>query len=204
MNKPIILIGAGGHAKVLIDCMKKLRLEILGAVSLTGKEPSILGVSILGDDSVVFQHDPSDIYIVNGIGMLPGKTSSLRQEAFLHFKEAGYSFLTLVHPSAVIGLDVSLGEGVQVMAGSVIQSSVHVKENTIINTRASIDHDCMIDKHCHIAPGVVLSGHVSIKDSVHIGTGASIIQGVTIGENSVIAAGAVVYKNIPANTKYIA
>src|SRR3990167_4624600 len=198
MNKEIIIIGAGGHAKVLIDCIKKSGLPILGATSLTKEQKTILGVKILGSDSVILEQDYRQIQLINGIGMLPGKAENVRQEIFERFKQAGFEFLTLIHPSVILAEEVILSEGVQVMAGAVLQPCVKIGENTIINTCASIDHDCMIGKHCHIAPGVTMSGGVIVHDNVHIGVGASVIQGITIGENAVIAAGAVVYKDVAA------
>ncbi|OGT32170.1 MAG: sugar acetyltransferase [Gammaproteobacteria bacterium RIFCSPHIGHO2_12_FULL_35_23] len=203
MDKQIIIIGAGGHAKVLVDVVKKLNLLVLGMVSLTGEENPIFGIKILGTEPTILQYTAKSISLLNGLGMLPGPKHKIRQQLFEKYKAAGYSFVSVIHPCTIIGLDVQLGEGVQIMAGAVIQPSVVIGNNTIINTKASIDHDCIIGEHCHVAPGATLSGNVIVKNNVHIGTGASIIQGVVIGENSVIAAGATVYKDVLANTTYL-
>lgn len=203
MNKKLIVIGAGGHAKVLIECAKKCGLTIFGATSLIKKQETILGVNVLNDEQIIFQYGAEQVELINGVGMLPGENKQVRYEIFERFNKLGFKFVTLVHPSAVLAEELVLSEGTQVMAGVVIQPSVSIGDNTIINTSASIDHDCIIGKHCHIAPGVTLSGGVVVKDHVHIGTGATVIQGITIGENSVIAAGAVVYKDVPSNITYL-
>jgi len=196
MNLPIIIIGAGGHAKVLIEALLASSVVIAGIVdsdiALAGI--NIFGVPVLGGDDVVNEFQPSGVLLVNGLGSvgLPVK----RQQLFERFKSMGYYFATVVHPSAVVASDVLLSEGVQVMAGTVIQPGCRIGLNTIINTRTSVDHDCKIGDHVHIAPGVTLSGDVIISSMVHVGTGATIIQGISIGKGCLVAAGAVVIKNV--------
>jgi UDP-perosamine 4-acetyltransferase len=94
-----------------------------------------------------------------------------------------------------------LGEGVQIMAGTVVQPGSKIGDNTILNTRSSVDHDCEIGAHVHIAPGVTLSGGVRVHDDAHIGAGAVLIQGVEVGASSLVAAGSVVIHAVPANTR---
>lgn len=197
MSLPVIVLGAGGHAKVLIDALLKSSADIAGIAdpdpALAGT--AILGVKVLGGDEVVNRFPPSQIHLINGLGSvgLPVR----RQRIFDEFKGLGYSFATVVHPSATVASDVELGEGSQVMAGAVIQPGSRIGINTIINTRASVDHDCIIGSHVHIAPGVTLSGGITVAGSSHIGTGATVIQGITIGTGCLVAAGAVVTKDIP-------
>lgn len=151
---------------------------------------------MLGDDQVVLGYPPSDVRLLNGVGST--RASSARQRVFAQFKQRGYTFTGVRHPSAVISSDSTLGEGVQIMAGVILQPGASVAENSIVNTRASVDHDCRIGAHVHLAPGVILSGGVTVGDGVHVGTGAVVIQGVTIGALATIAAGAVVVKDVPA------
>lgn len=196
MSLPVIVLGAGGHAKVLIEALLKSGNLIAGIVDPDPKlaDVEILGVHVLGGDNVVNEFSPFEIQLVNGLGSvgLPVK----RQQLFERFKGMGYKFATVVHPSAVVALDVVLGEGVQVMAGVVIQSGCCIGFNSIVNTRASVDHDCIIGDHVHIAPGVTFSGCVNFGIGSHIGTGATVIQGISIGRSCLVAAGAVVTKNI--------
>jgi sugar O-acyltransferase (sialic acid O-acetyltransferase NeuD family) len=200
---PIIIIGAGGHAKVLMDTLLDQDKDIIGIVdkeaSKLGKD--LLGIRVIGTDDIVFKYQAEKISLVNGIGSV--QQTSLRKNINDQFKQKGYSFANVIHSSAIIAKDVKLGEGVQVMAGVVIQTGSTIGMNTIINTKASIDHDCKIGAHVHIAPGVTISGSVEIGDGAHIGTGAVLIQGIKIGRNSLIGAGSVVIRNVMPETTII-
>ena len=194
---PVILIGAGGHAKVLIDALRLQSIEIFGIVDAdvnkNGQE--LMGVPIVGGDEEVMKYSQKQVRLVNGIGST--RVSLLRHQIFVNFKNKGYQFEMVIHPSSVIASDVELSEGVQVMAGAIIQTGCKVGANTIINTRSSVDHDCQIGSHVHISPAAVISGGVVVGEGAHICTGAVIIQGIRIGVNSLVAAGAVVIQNVP-------
>jgi sugar O-acyltransferase (sialic acid O-acetyltransferase NeuD family) len=201
--KPIIIIGAGGHAKVLIDALKLLGAPVLG---ISESEPArrnteLLGIPIICDDPGVKQYPAESVVLVNGIGGV--KDTTLRTEVFTRFKMWGYVFSRVIHSAAVISADTLLDEGVQVMAGAILQAGVRVGENSIINTKTSVDHDCQIGRHVHLAPGVTLCGNVQIGDSVHVGSGATIIQGINVGPRSVIGAGTLVQKNVPSGVTII-
>ncbi|MCO5141918.1 MAG: acetyltransferase [Oligoflexia bacterium] len=196
MSKKYIVLGAGGHAKVLIDLMKKSNLEIEGVLDLdvSKRGSNILGVPILGDEENLKKRGPKTVFLVNGLGSI--KNTEPREKLFKKYFDLGFDFPNIVHPSAVVAEDVSFGFGVQIMAGVVVQSGTCLGNNVILNTRVSIDHDCNIADHVHIAPGCVLSGDISVGLGSHIGVGATIIQGVSVGSNALIGAGAVVLKNI--------
>jgi sugar O-acyltransferase (sialic acid O-acetyltransferase NeuD family) len=196
MQKPIIVLGAGGHTKVLIDALHQQSANLLGITdadpSLYGK--SIMGIPIIGDDHSVLKYGVNDIVLVNGLGMV--NRSGIRMQIYEIFKECGYSFVNVIHPSAVISPETQLAEGVHIMAGAIIQTSVTIGVNTIVNTRCSVDHECIVGNHVHIAPGATISGGVRIEDRVLIGAGATIIQGIHVGANSIVGAGAVVTEDI--------
>jgi len=201
-NNVIIILGAGGHAKVLIDALLLASSVVITGVvdpdlTLTGTE--ILGVPVLGGDDVVNEFQPSEVQLINGLGSVGLPVN--RQKIFVRFKDMGCTFVSVIHPSAVVASDVVFGEGVQVMAGAVIQPGCRIGINSIINTHASVDHDCNIGDHVHISPGVTLSGGVTVGACSHIGTGATVIQGISIGNGCLIAAGAVVTKNIDNEVK---
>ena len=120
--------------------------------------------------------------LVNGLGSV-GNTE-LRAGIYYKFKKLGYSFCQVIHPTAILAKDCILGEGVQVMAGVVVNTGTRIAADSIINTGAVVDHDCVIGSHVHIAPGATLSGGVHVGDGSHIGTGATVIQGVSIGSRS--------------------
>lgn len=201
-NKPVVIVGAGGHAKVLIVSLKSSGRAILGLLT-PDEQPgtSIMGVSVLGDDSCVHQYDPVQVELVNGIGSYPGQ--KLRWRIGKFFREKGYEFSTVIHESAVVSEGVILESGVQIMAGCILQPGTRIGVDAIINTGTIIDHDCLIGKSCHIAPGCTLSGGVKLGDSVHLGTGSCVIQQVSIGKKSTVAAGSTIYSDIDHSVKVI-
>lgn len=194
---PVIILGAGGHAKVLLDALLLTSIPVKGITDTAPEKTGslILGVTVIGDDDLVFRYAPDFYWLVNGVGSVG--SPERRKTVYEKFKKHGYTFAGVLHPSAVVAADVSLGEGVQVMAGAIIQTGSCVGENTIVNTGVRIDHDCVIGAHVHLAPGVTLSGGVRVGENVHIGTAAAVVQGVAIGESAVIAAGAIVTNDIP-------
>jgi len=201
-KNPIVIIGAGGHSKVLADTLLASGHEILGCVSKeagSAGETIFFSLKLLGGDTDVLNRRPDQIVLVNGIGGID--VSVKRKEVFEFFKKKGYRFLSVIHPSAMIGREVHLEEGVQILAGVVVQTGCRIGKNTIINTKASVDHDCQIEDHVHIAPGATLCGHVWIRTSSHIGTGATIIQKINIGKKAMIAAGSVVVENVPEGAR---
>ncbi len=195
-EKPVILLGAGGHAKVLLDILLEQNIEILGIAEKDGADlpPDLCGVPVIGSDSDVQQYPPDKVELVNGIGSI-GSTA-LRQKVYEKFKRQDYCFAQVIHPRAVVSRRALLGEGVQIMAGAVVNIGTRIKENSIINTNASVDHDCLIGAHVHIAPGVTLSGGVMVGDGSHIGTGTSVVQGLEIGTHVIVGAGAVVVNDV--------
>lgn len=194
--QPLIILGAGGHAKVLIAALRFQPVEILAILDadLNKKGQELMGVPIVGNDEELSKYLPQAVRLVNGIGSV--HVNSPRRRIFERFKNKDYLFEKVVHPSAIIGEDVYLSEGVQIMAGAIVQSGCQIGMDTIVNTGSLVDHDCQIGNHAHISPGVVFSGGVVVGDGAHIGTGAVIIQGVRIGKNSLVAAGAVVVGNV--------
>ena len=204
MNKPILIIGAGGHAAVLVDMLKQLDQEIIALVSpeKTLGHAIFDGILHLQNDDDVLQYSPQEVTLVNGIGSIPAnsKNAPLRTKIYQHFKSRGYQFSSVISPYAIISPYATLAEDVQIMANTVIQTGASIGENSIINTAAVIEHDCEIGSHNHIAPGAVLSGNVHTEEHVHVGTGASVIQGINIEKNTVVGAGAVVSKNIPSDS----
>lgn len=197
-GKSIIVLGAGGHAKVLIDLMLQQSMQVIAITDPDFKEKEpVLGVPVIGNDEVVLQYSTIAVQLVNGLGSAANLSG--RTKLFKCFKTGGYTFATLIHKAAVVSPHVEISEGVQIMAGAIIQAGSCLGDNTIINTKVSVDHDCLIGDHVHLAPGVTLSGGVIVNEGTHIGTGVSVIQNIIIGKNSLIAAGAVVTKHVPDN-----
>lgn len=198
MNKPLIVLGAGGHAAVLVDILQSQGRKILALCATdyhAGREV-FLGLKILSDKEVLGLN-PLEVLLVNGIGSLP--SNNLRQKIYDMYVQEGFFFETVIADSAIVSKFVDLGQGVQLLPSVTIQAGVKIGENTIINSGAIVEHDCVLGSNNHLAPNATLSGSVKTSKNVHIGTGASVIQSIEIGENSVIGAGAVVTKNISSN-----
>lgn len=193
----MILIGGGGHARVVLDMLLSSGITVLGITEKCKQMAVLFNVPVVGDDNVILDYSPDEIMLANGLGF--AGSMEKRAQIYNLFKKKGYQFETLIHPSAVLSPMAYLKEGVQVMAGAVVQVGSCIGENTVINTRASVDHDCVIGNHVHIAPGATVAGGVKIGDNTCIGAGVTVIQGVSIGRNSIVAAGAVVVHNIPDN-----
>lgn len=203
MTTSVLILGAGGHSKVLIDCLQtETNILIHGILEINPNlfHQNVLGINVIGHENEILSHyPPSTNKLVNGIGSITIPIQ--RENVFTKFKKVGYDFLNVIHHTAYIGKEVLLGEGAQLMAGCIIQPGSRIGDNVIINTRASIDHDCNIASHVHIAPGVVCSGGVTIGKGTHIGSGAVLLQGIKIGEHCLIASGAVVVKDVVSGSK---
>jgi len=197
-KKKVILIGGGGHCKVVISQLKKLgEFEITGIVD--NYKP--VGNSLMGIKVIAKDEDLSDLYrkglryALITVGSIRDNTK--RCKLFNMAKEIGLKFPVIVSPSATVDRSVKIGEGTVIMPGCIVNVDSYIGKNCIINTGAIIEHDCKIENHCHIAPGVHLSGGVEIDDLSFIGIGSTIIQGIKIGKNVTIGAGSVVIKDMP-------
>ena len=200
MSNSVLLIGAGGHASVLLELLIEQEVNILGYVSpfpATNKK-LFSGLHWFQNDNDILEFDKSTIKLVNGIGSLPSNTR--RADLYRQYKKLGYSFATLVSKDAYVSTYAHLGEGVQVMCGATIQTGTRVGCNSIVNTGSIVDHDCSIGSNNHIATGVTISGQVTSKENVHFGTGSSVIQSITLNENAVVGAGATITQDVDKNT----
>lgn len=199
LERPVIVLGSGGHARVLIDVLQELGTEIMGITdpdqTLWGQ--TLMNVDVLGPDEKIFDIHPERILLVNALGST--KTTKARQKLFETWQQRGYTFATVVHPKAVIARSVQLAQGVQVLAGAIINPHTTVGVNSIVNTGAVLEHDCTTKEHVHLAPGVRVAGNVTIGTGTHVGIGSTVIQGLIIGENCLVAAGAVVIHSVPDN-----
>ena len=200
--RPLILLGAGGHARVLLALAHAAGHCVLGVCDpdlAMRSERDWQGLKVLGDDKALEGYSPDEIQLMVGVGQLT--TGSLRERLYDTWSTRGYSFPALVHPNAWIAPDVRLGAGVQVMAGVIVQPGCEVGMNSILNTRSSIDHDCQIGSHVHVAPGSTLCGSVSVGHGAFVGAGSVVIQGLRIGERAIVGAGVTLLRDLaPSQT----
>lgn len=198
MATKVIGLGAGGHAKVVIEI-----LRFYNSYELTGlldpkpelKGRNLLGMLVLGSDDLLpeLKRDGIDHFFV-GLGGI-GDTGP-RRRLFELALEHGMKPIDAIHPDAVISPSVVLGEGVTVMGGAVINACASLGMNVIINTGAVIEHDCVVGDHVHVATGARLASSINVGSGSHIGAGATVLQCTRIGENAIVGAGAVVIKDV--------
>jgi len=191
--KNIIIVGGGGHAKVVISVIKKLQnYNIIGYTDIkdNGK---LLGVPFIGVDEIVFSHSKNTLLAL-GIGQIDN--IEFRKKIVIKFIEKGYKFETLISPDSTINENVEVGVGSVIFDGTIVQSDSLIGEYCILNTKTSLDHDCEIGDFVHIAPGVTVCGDVKIGDDTFIGAGSTIIHGICINKCNFIKAHNLVKANI--------
>ena len=198
MKEKIIIYGAGGHAKVVIDViLNQRKYNVAGVIDdnpeLTGI--SVLGYPVLGGSELLRELNQDSIFkAIAGIG-----DNRTRWAAIRKLRDAHFQLATTVHPDASIGREVTIGAGTVIMAKAVVNPGSVIGENVIINTSSSVDHDCCIGDYAHICPGVNLAGGVSIGDVSLIGIGSAVLPSVSIGSNVVIGAGSVIIDDVCDN-----
>ena len=202
MKRAVVGIGAGGHAKVVIEILRmNPAYELVGLldpkIELHGQ--SVPGVPILGDDaylSVLYSQGVQHFFVgLGGTGnVLP------RQKLFEMACRQGMVAVDAIHPQAIVSPSVSFGPGVTICAGAIIGTDAKLGSNVMVNTAAVVEHDCQIGDHVHIATGVKLASTVQIDAGAHVGVGATIRQCIHVGHWAIVGAGAVVVKDVQAGT----
>ena len=199
METPIIIIGGGGHTRVLIDALLEAGNRPIGYIDPlepTGLHPDI---PWLGDEENILERSPESVLLVNGFGSV--HDTEPRNEIFLRFSGLGYRFADVIHPRAILSRqDVSVGEGVQVLAGAVVNTGARLGDNVLIDSGAVVEHDCELESHVHVASGAVLAGSCRVGEASQIGAGATIIKAISIGAGAIIAPGCVVTEDVEALT----
>lgn len=193
MNR-LIIIGAGGHGKVIADNALKNGYKNICFLddNTTG---DVMGFPIIGTSSEIVSLDDGNTDFIIGIG-----NNAVRKEIA---EKNQVNWVSIVHPSAQIAFNVKIGKGTVVMANAVINVCTAVGEHCIINTSAVVEHDNVVEDYVHISPKASLGGSVHIGANTHIGIGTTVKNNVDICDGCVIGAGAVVLKNIIDSGIYI-
>lgn len=196
MSQRLVIVGAGGHAKVVAEAAHAAGFDIVGFIDHSPdlRGTKILGIPVLGDENVFDSPSQDDCVAVVAVG-----DNALRESLVERLTARNVRFARVVHPSAVISASATLCDGTVIMAGVVINSMTVVGNHCIVNTMASVDHDCVIGDFAHISPGVHLAGSCEIGRAALVGIGVSVLPNMTIGARSVIGAGAAVARDIPAD-----
>jgi len=186
------LIGASGHARVIVDTLESLNIGIDGIFDKDRTISSCLHHQVRPMEDFL---PGSDKVLFIAIG-----NNGWRKRLVLQYDKK-IKWATIIHPAAVVSNYALIGEGTAVMAGAVIQANAQIGNHVIINTKASVDHDCAVGDYTLIAPGVTVCGGVKVGTECLIGAGATLIPGVEIGDGCYVGAGAVVLRNVPAGEK---
>ncbi len=206
MNTPepvCLILGGGGHARVLIDGLQAQGgARLMGVLdpdtSLRGQE--IYGVPVLGGDGLLASlRERGASHFLVGLG--GAADNQPRARVFARGLAAGLIPLTFIHAHAYVSPRASLGAGCQVLPQAVVNAGAWLGANVIVNSGALVEHDCRLGDHVHVASGARLCSAVQVGDLTHIGAGATVRQVVAIGERALVAAGAVVVAQVPAGGK---
>ena len=200
MNPACVIIGGGGHARVVIDALRVSgagRPEAVVDAAPDRRGQRVDGVEIVGGDAELAALRSKGItHFVMGIG--GAGNNQPRRQLFEAALAHGFEPITLIHPSAVVAATATIGPGAQVLARAVVNPGATVGTNVIVNTGAIVEHDCIIGPHVHIASGACLAGGVRVEEGAHIGAGSVTRQGCTIGREAIVGAGAAVVDDVPA------
>ena len=197
MNKKLLIIGAGGHGRVVADIASRTG-QYESIAFLDDEVPNTpLLYPYLGDCTKA-DHLFSDYELFVAIG-----NGNVRRRMLEHYSALGANIATLIAPDAVIAADVKVDEGTVIMPGAIINTGTSIGKGVIVNTASSIDHDCLVEEYCHVAVGAHLCGTVHIEPWTWIGAGATVINNIRICQGCIIGAGAVVIKNIESIGTYV-
>lgn len=195
----ILVLGAGGHGKAVLDLLRAHGgWRLAGVVDAAPRAAAVLGVPVRGDESRLPGLRREGISAAHpAIGH-----NGQRLAAAARLAEAGFALPALVHPAALLGHGATLGEGTAVMARATIGPEARLGRLVLVNTGAIVEHDCVLEDGAHVAPGAVLTGGVRVGAGAMIGAGAVIRPGVSVGAGAIIGAGAAVLSDVPAGATF--
>ena len=198
-NNRLIIIGASGHGKVVADIAKLNGYTNIAFLDDDSTKKECAGYPVIGAEKDAYGCNnelKSDFFVAIG-------NSKIRERIQQALEEAGLNVITLIHPSAVVAEDISIGSGTVLMAGTVVNPGTSIDKGCIINTGATVDHDNVINDYVHISVGAHLAGTVELGKHVWVGAGTVISNNIAVISDTVIGAGAVVIDNIKLAGTYI-
>lgn len=205
MKSRALVIGAGGHARVVGASLRFLGIEIAAFVDPAfraqghaGIKEMIAGAPVIGNAEVVQRFSPKqyDAYIALG-------DNAEREARFAQLRLEGYEMPALIHPESSLNYGVRIGEASCVCLGARLSAEVRIGKGAIVNTGAVVDHESDIGAFVHLAPGVTIAGRVRIGEKVFVGIGARVADGLSIGAGAIVGAGSVVLKDVPEGKKVL-
>ena len=187
--KDIILIGFGGHAKSVADCIERQgRFNIIGYTDFQQHKSEYLYLGT--DDCLTYLYDKGVRYAAVGVGYL-GK-GRIRESIYANLKKIGFELPVIVDPSAIIAKTAVIGEGSFIGKNAIINADAQVGKMVILNTSTLVEHECIVGDFSHIAVSAVLCGQVNVGKGSFIGANATVIQCMNIEPYQTVPAGLVI------------
>lgn len=198
----IVVIGGGGHAKVLVSVLKSVPWDVVGYTDPRDRGV-ILGVPYVGDDTILPEllGTLDGCCAIIGLGKIDASPTRIRLQE--EVRALGFAFPVIVSTRALVNDEVELGPGTAVFDGVVVNSGTVTGSGCILNTNSTVEHDCRIGDNVHIASGATVCGTVTVGTSCMIGAGATVVQGVRICQECLIGAGATVCGDIETPGTYV-
>ena len=190
----LVVIGAGGHAKVVVDTCRAAGWTVLGTAD-ANPHRTVFGLPHLGP--------PEKLWVESGVRAVIAVGSNTARRNIARRLERCLNWTSVVHPAATVSPSARVEEGVVIFAGAVVQTDTVVRRHAILNTGCRVDHDNTVGAFCHVAPGAVLAGEVTLGEGVFIGTGAVVAPNLNLGEWGTIGAGAAVVRDTEPALTYV-
>ena len=190
----LVVIGAGGHAKVVIEAIRAAAVsEIVGLIDPAPSAQKVLGVQVLGGDEMLTRLRGEGI----SAAVVALGDNTLRERIGHRLRKLEFVLPCVIHPAALISPTASLGDGTVIMAAAVVGTETIMGRFAIVNTGAVVDHDNRIGNAAHVGPACGLAGNVHVGDRAQLGVGTAVRPGIRIGSDAIVGAGAAVVADVP-------
>jgi len=200
MKQPILLIGAGGHARACMDVIHAQGIYeiygLIGSISEVGNP--ILNKKVIGDDSELPKLRDFCSHALVAVGQI--KSWLLRFQIFEKLIELGYQLPSIISPYAYVSSYAHIGDGTIVMHGAIVNAGAKIGKNCIINNQSLIEHDVIVENHCHISTGAIVNGGARVGEGSFVGSRSVLKENICIGKRSLIGMGLVVRSSHPDET----
>ena len=194
MNRPLILVGGGGHCKSVIDVAEVAGYTILGILDKPEElGRKVLNYKVIGNDDDIPQYAAKADFVIT-VGQI--RSSAIRRKIAGKIEQAGGRLATIIAADAAVSRYATIGEGTVILHKCVINADVHIGRHCIINTMANIEHEVQIGDFCHISTGVMVNGRTKVGSDTFIGSGSTLYNNIEVGNNVIVPAGSAVRHNM--------
>jgi len=191
----VVVFGAGGHAKVVVDVLRSSGAEVLACAVPSGGAGTIAGAPVIDEDA-------ADRLLDDGAGAFVAIGDNvLRSRIADRLRGGGRQLVNAISPTAYLAEDAVLGTGVLIAPNVAINAATRIGDDVIVNTGATVDHDNVVGAAAHIAPGCHLAGDVHVGRRAFLGVGTAVIPGIRIGDDALVGAGSVVIRDVEAGAR---